>query len=427
MSKISFRIGQRELFTYGKSSEYPSLLLYVLSLLPGVSLFLLVVFGILSYLMPKDFVFSSFLNVLGVVALLSSTIKFFVTEGTFKLPKLTDGILVLLILSLVVSRVLTTIPASSLDPATQSAFTVVNYLSLILLTSMVVLFRRSYFAGISRMLFLSVGFILVLKLAFDTITLFDLTVLQKINIANVKLGFLDILVYLLSLGYLYLIMRGGYRRIIKVVTYVLFVVALFFLSTLIRTSLLYSWVLFIGIGLFSIVMLVFNFSVVKGFVVKTIDLIKDKRYVSGGINGVLMLALLVVIFGSLYFLYTGNGMKTSDIASIFTYFTDSFKTGFSALRLVSGDAFVNDVQIWSLVGLNMGWLSMLVLLVLQVLPFIYLYRINLKHKEVYLYILVVLTVFNLVGGINLLSILVTLVMFVLLSGSSKDDTLKLKR
>lgn len=427
MSKISFRIGEKELFTFGKGSDHPSLLLYILSLLPGVSLFLLVVFGILSYFMPQDFVFSSFLNVLGVVALLSATIKFFVTEGTFKLPKLTDGILVLLILVLVVSRVLTTIPATSLDPVTQSAFTVVNYLSLILLTSIVVLFRRNYFEGISRTMFLGVGVILVLKLTLDTVSLFDLTILQKIPLANVKLTFLDLLTYLLSLGYLYLLMRGGYRRIVKVVTYILFVVALFFLSTLIRTSILYSWVLFLGIILFSVVMLVFNFTPVKAFVLKTIDLLKDKRYVSGGINVLLTLGLLAVVFGSLYFLYTGNYMDVKFLSNIFTTFTESYKTGFSALRLISGDTFIVGNQIWSLVGLNMGWLSMLVLLALQVLPFIYLYRMNLKYKEAYVFFLTVLSVFNLIAGINLLSILVTIVMFVLLSGSSKADTLKLKR
>lgn len=427
MSKISFRIGERELFTFGKSTDHPSALLYVLSLLPGVSLFLLVIFGILSYFLPNDFIFSNFLNVLGVVALLSATIKFFITEGTFKLPKLTDGILVLLILSLVVSRIFTTIPATSLDPLTQNAFNVVNYLSLILLTSMVVLFRRNYFAGISRLMFLSVGFILVLKLTLDTIALFDLVVLQKITLASVKLTFLDLLTYMLSLGYLYLLLRGGYRRIVKVVTYILFVVALFFLSTLIRTSQLYSWVLFLGIVLFSAVMLVFNFSPVKAFVLKTVSLFKDKRYVSGAINGLLIVGLLAVIFGSLYFLYTGNNMDVNNLKSIFSYFTDSYKTGFSALRLVSGNAFVNAGQIWSLVGLNMGWITMLILLVLQVLPFVYLYRMNLKHKEAYVFFLTVLSVSNLIAGINLLSILVTIVMFVLLSGSSKEDTLKLKR
>lgn len=427
MSKISFRIGEKELFTFGKGSEHPSFLLYILSLLPGVSLFLLVVFGLLSYLLPADFIFSNFLNVLGVVALLSATIKFFITEGTFKLPKLTDGILVLLILSLVVSRIFTTIGASSLDPLTQPAFSVVNYLSLILLTSMVILFRRNYFEGISRLMFLSVGFILIAKLALDTVYLFDIAVLQKVALANIKLTFLDLLTYLLSLGYLYLIMRGGYRRIVKVITYILFVVALFFLSTLVRTSPLYSWVLFVGISLFSIVMLEFNFSIVKAFVMKTVDLFKDKRYVSGGINALLILGLIAVILGSLYYLYTGNNMDVNNLKSTFTYFTESYKEGFSALRLVSGNAFVNAGQIWSLVGLNMGWVSMLLLLVLQVLPFIYLYRMNLKHKEAYVFFLVVLSVVNLLAGINLLSILVTIVMFVLLSGSSKDDTLKLKR
>jgi len=427
MSKISFRIGEKELFTFGKGSDHPSFLLYVLSLLPGVSLFLLVVFGILSYFMPTDFIFSNFLNVLGVVALLSATIKFFVTEGTFKLPKLTDGILVLLILSLVISRIFTTIPAASLDPLTQSAFSVVNYLSLILLTSMVVLFRRNYFEGISRSMFLGVGVILVLKLILDTVTLFDITVLQKVNLSNVRLSFLDLLTYLLSLPYLYLLMRGGYRRIVKVITYILFVVALFFLSTLIRTSVLYSWVLFLGIVLFGIVMLVFYFSPVKAFILKTVELVKDKRYVSGGINTLLIIATLAVVFGSLYFLYTGNNMDVKYLSNIFTTFTESYKTGFSALRLISGDTFIVGNQLWSLVGLNMGWVTMLLLLALQVLPFIYLYRLNLKHKEAYVYFLVVLAVFNLIAGINLLSILVTIVMFVLLSSSSKEDTLKLKR
>ena len=427
MSKISFRIGEKELFTFGKGSDHPSFLLYVLSLLPGVSLFLLVVFGILSYFMPTDFIFSNFLNVLGVVALLSATIKFFVTEGTFKLPKLTDGILVLLILSLVISRIFTTIPAASLDPVTQSAFSVVNYLSLILLTSMVVMFRRNYFEGISRSMFLGVGVILVLKLILDTVTLFDITVLQKVNLSNVKLSFLDLLTYLLSLPYLYLLMRGGYRRIVKVITYILFVVALFFLSTLIRTSVLYSWVLFLGIVLFGIVMLVFYFSPVKAFILKTVELVKDKRYVSGGINTLLIIATLAVVFGSLYFLYTGNNMDVKYLSNIFATFTESYKTGFSALRLISGDTFIVGNQLWSLVGLNMGWVTMLLLLALQVLPFIYLYRLNLKHKEAYVYFLVVLAVFNLIAGINLLSILVTIVMFVLLSSSSKEDTLKLKR
>lgn len=427
MSKISFRIGEKELFTFGKGSDHPSFLLYILSLLPGVSLFLLVVFGILSYFMPTDFIFSNFLNVLGVVALLSATIKFFVTEGTFKLPKLTDGILVLLILSLVVSRIFTTIPAASLDPVTQSAFSVVNYLSLILLTSMVVLFRRNYFEGISRSMFLGVGVILVLKLILDTVTLFDITVLQKVNLSNVKLSFLDLLTYLLSLPYLYLLMRGGYRRIVKVITYILFVVALFFLSTLIRTSVLYSWVLFLGIVLFGIVMLVFYFSPVKAFILKTVELVKDKRYVSGGINALLIIATLAVVLGSLYFLYTGNNMDVKYLSNIFATFTESYKTGFSALRLISGDMFKVGNQLWSLVGLNMGWVAMLLLLALQVLPFIYLYRLNLKHKEAYVYFLVVLAVFNLIAGINLLSILVTIVMFVLLSSSSKEDTLKLKR
>ena len=174
-------------------------------------------------------------------------------------------------------------------------------------------------------------------------------------------------------------------------------------------------------------MLVFYFSPVKAFILKTVELVKDKRYVSGGINTLLIIATLAVVFGSLYFLYTGNNMDVKYLSNIFTTFTESYKTGFSALRLISGDTFIVGNQLWSLVGLNMGWVTMLLLLALQVLPFIYLYRLNLKHKEAYVYFLVVLAVFNLIAGINLLSILVTIVMFVLLSSSSKEDTLKLKR
>ncbi|MEI6887447.1 MAG: hypothetical protein WCK31_04405, partial [bacterium] len=313
---------------------------------------------------------------------------------------------ILLSISLIVFLI-SRLASSGTKNSVSGIFEILSFTSILAIILALLFFLQNYSSKIVKASLVLVYSFVTLKVVLDMFFVIQ-ALIVALQSSSKKMGSINGLnfeVYVVAIGLFYLLLKMKMKIYFKILSYALLISSLFLLSTSMSTIASY-WVIALLSVILLIVELVINFKKIIEFFKATINSLKQKKYVSFGINFLIITAVFALTIVGLFLLFRQlrPAYLGSEFSSLWLNFTkaDVFKNIFRS-SVDFGSVTTNTLM--KHIGLNFGILPLLTLLSMVVVMLVKVIKTLPKHSEVYLYFILLGLIHSILMPISLLPLL----------------------